>query len=337
MYFIKHKLNLMFDGIKCPLLFGSGHSNVSLGRKFGAALSRLGSDLISIELDLSMCETTMRGPLLQLEGMVYSLLGLTSSEVDFLLKHPLSYGKSSKRHLRFKIPFCRESGTANTTVGNTIVFSTCLLAAMRSMGILDSQWLCLVGGDDACIYTSLNLLYKFERGVELVSKLGLKPEAIIHDNIYSGRFYGGRMIQYLYGSDLVWAHTPLIGRCLTKNNCIKYSGQHNPLTWLRDVTVARFYEWGHVPILGPINRAISRYPFPLGKCNIPLPYKDIFSEHVILKPCFETWLQFSQVYSHDVSTLMSCEEEMFLHFSSNWIGKQIVNQIIEDICCVDLK
>lgn len=338
MYFIKHKLNIMFDGIRTPFLFGSGYSNIGLGSKFGRALSRLGPDLVAVELDLSMCETTMRGPMLKLEGEVYGLLGLSKSEISFLLNHAVSYGNSSKRRLKYTMPFCRESGTANTTVGNTIVFATLLWASMRHFGILDATWLCLVGGDDACIYCSLSLVVKIRKVVDFVVTLGLKPEALYHDNIYSGRFYGGRMLQVLApGGRLIWVHTPLIGRALAKNNCIKYSGNRKPLLWLRDVTEARYYEWGHLPVLGAVNRCIGTMYFGAGKNTIPMPYREINSEKVLLSPCLETWIQLSLVYDVNVSDLLDLEWYLSCIFSGDWLGVELDHPVLDTICNVDLK
>jgi len=339
MYYVKRKISYIYNGLRTPFIFGSGHTNVSLGAAFEKALP-LSTDLISIELDLSMCETTMRGPFLVLEREVYRSFGLTNDECDYLLKHTTSYGTSSKHDLRFKMPFCRESGTANTTVGNTIVFSVCLYAAIQSVGLLDSQWICLIGGDDACIYTSRTNLPLFHRAIKLVSDMGLKPEEIIHDNIYSGRFYGGRMIQYWFPNDNKrhFVHTPLIGRAISKNNVVKAIRTQLLGPWLRDVVQARVYEWGCVPLLSDINEVMfPQFIGISGKRKIAIDYRDIVISKIPHLYDTNTLEQLSVVYNCSVSDLQDTQLFLREHFSGDFLGKPICNDIIELICTIDLK
>lgn len=337
MWFIKHKLGYIFDGLRCPLLFGSGYSNRSLGDQFGKVLSTKNSDLVAVELDLSMCETTMRGPFLGIERQLYRGLGLSHSECDFLLKHPLSFGSSSKRHLKFQMPFCRESGTANTTVGNTVVFGICLLAVMRMFGCLDRQWFSLVGGDDACIYCERQLVPKVRAVVDFISTLGLKPEALYHDSVYAGRFYGGRMLQVLENGVLRWCHCPLIGRALCKNNCVKFQGNRNPLLWLRDVTIGRTFEWSHMPLLRSMNSSIKTMNFGTGINRIPLPYRDINCDSIVMQPAYVTYMQLADVYGCSVDDLIDADHYLASFFLGDWFGKDLDHYILKSICDVDLK
>lgn len=342
MYFIKSKINKIFDGQSTPFIFGSGKTTVSLGKCFEQGISKFdGKPLVSIELDLSMCETTMRGPFLVLEKFVYRALGLTNKECDYLLKHTTSFGSSGKRNLKFNMSFCRESGTANTTIGNTIVFASVLWSVMRYHGIDDRDWLALIGGDDCCVYCEKALIPKFKLVVEMVTGLGLKPEVLYHENQYAGRFYSGRMMQFYdpVNERIRFVHTPLIGRCLAKNNCVKYEGSKNPLTWLRDVTIARNYEWGHIPILRECNKGnLENFSQIKGKRKIPLPYREIESSKVLLTPARCTYEQLMAVYScteEDLESAMDYVEDVFA--KPTWFGLELDHPIISKMCEIDLK
>jgi hypothetical protein len=341
MNFIKVHLTRLMNGKKTPFIFGPGHNSLQLGRAFENAvnLRKMNwNNMVSVELDLSMCETTMRGPFLVLEGDVYRALGLNLSDIDFLLSHESSYGKSAKRAFRFSMPFCRESGTANTTPGNTVVFATCLWAAFKRFGIHENNFVCLIGGDDACIYLDRSLVQKVKLAVDFVSKMGLKPEPLYHDNIWSGRFFSGRMVQVrLVGRGLTYCHIPLIGRCLAKNLCCKYRGQ-KLAPWLRDVTQGRVYEWEHVPVLRQVNVAMrAQYSDVVGACRIEMPSREINPSKIRLSFCDETFEQLACVYGVEVSDINALCAYMSTHFSKNWIGKTLAHEVIELMCDVDLK
>jgi hypothetical protein len=337
MYFVKRKFSKIFDGQQTPFIFGSGHTNYSLGVAFQQALP--GDADISVELDLSMCETTMRGPFLLIEKEVYTRFGLSQNECDYLLNHTRSYGHTSKRDLHFSMPFCRESGTANTTVGNTIVFGVCLWAALKHVGLPQKEWLCLLGGDDACIYTNHRWLPIIKQAIELVSQLGLKPEPLYCDNIFSGRFYGGRMVPYEVNGEYTFIHTPLIGRALCKNNCMRYVKGQRVLPWLRDVCLARKYEWGHVPILrGVFEAMLPQFQNVKGKeTSTDYWERMIRISQIDIFPREYTYRALGLSYKLDVQQLYDLETYLREHFSSNWVGKTIENDILEEICVVDLK
>lgn len=340
MDYIKTHISRLFDGRETPFIFGPGNNNLQLGSKFSNAIRRraCNDDWMSVELDLSMCETTMRGPHLVVEGDVYRKLGLSSDDVDFLLTHKTSYGTSTKRNLKFSMPFCRESGTANTTPGNTVVFAVELWAALTYCGVTENDFVALIGGDDSALYFHKSLIHRVRCAISIVTDLGLKPEAIEHPTINGARFFSGRMIQCrrVGHPTLVYVHMPLIGRCVAKNMTCKWQGQKlGP--WLRDVSIARFYEWEHIPILREINvnvrAAFSGY---IGDCRIEMPYRAIDASKTRLVYCDTTFNQLATVYGLEVDDINKCCAHMNQHFSGNWIGKPIDDEVLEIMARIDL-
>ncbi len=345
MYYVKRKLALMLNGICVPFIFGPGNNNISLGKKFGNAMAHRNfnyDDCISIELDLSMCETTMRGPFLVLESMIYKALGLSLYDIDYLLNHDKSHGKSMKGNLRFNMTFCRESGTANTTPGNTVVFMAVLWATLLKHGMTENDFVCLIGGDDAAIYVRRVSSPKVIAAVKSINKLGLKPEMIIHDNIYSARFFSGRMIQArVCGEDKVqFVHMPLIGRCLAKNLCCKFRGQKVE-PWLRDVSIARFYEWEHIPLLREVNLAMrAQFNGVVAKNRIDMPTREIEVSKRKLVWADTTFQQLSIVYGIEERDINMAQQYIHQHFQRGpayWIGRPLEHEVIEIMCGIDLK
>lgn len=337
MYYVKRMISKIFDGLTTPLIFGSGHNNRSLGDAFVRAVEHqklVLSDLAAIEIDLSMCETTMRGPFLQLEKEIYLNLKIQPRDVKYLLEHAYSYGKSIKRRLAFKMPFCRESGTANTTVGNTFVFGFLLWS------LLDCKYVALIGGDDCCIYLNKSDVVKARQAIHTIANLGLKPEAFEYDNYYSGRFYSGRMLPFKdeNGHEVI-LHTPLPGRCLAKNNCMKfYKNQPvDPKVWLGEVTLGRKFAWGHVPILAPVQRCFSKlFPHLKGRCrNLDTP--QIVSDSRRYYSSDHTYYAMSEVYQCGVGDLQALEQYLEDFFLGDFYGKALSSSLLENICEADLK
>jgi hypothetical protein len=136
----------------------------------------------------------------------------------------------------------------------------------------------------------------------------------------------------------IYTHIPLIGRALCKNNCIKYKGELNPLAWLRDVCLARKYEWGHIPVLGVINHVmLPHFVNITGKNSIELPYREILSSKVVLNPCDETYNQLSLVYGVDKSDILDLQEYCLEVFSQFWFGVELEHPILDKVCDIDLK
>jgi len=341
MYYIKKHLMYLMNGIRTPFIFGPGHNSLQLGQKFQKAMARknlLADDVVSVEIDLSMCETTMRGPFLVFEGDIYRALGLGLADVDFLLNHRESFGKSTRRNLSFRMPFCRESGTANTTPGNTVVFAGMLWATLYHLGLSEDKFVCLIGGDDACIYLKRENVMYARRAIEFITRMGLKPEPFYHDNMWSGRFFSGRMMQVRrVGGGLTYCHVPLVGRCVAKNICCKYRGQRIE-PWLRDVSQGRIFEWEHIPILRQINLAMrAKYSGVIGKCRIEMPSREIDPTRVRLIFSDETFEQMAAVYNLTVDDINKTCEYVGVHFQGDWIGKPLNSEILEIMASIDLK
>jgi hypothetical protein len=338
MNLIKNKIMRLFNGVKTPFIFGPGNTPLSIGNKFTKAIEKyLPHDFTCVELDLSMCETTMRGPFLIVEELVYKHLGINRWDIEFLLHHRFSYGRSVKQNLKWSMPFCRESGTANTTLGNTVVFATMLWSAMQEYKI---PFVCLIGGDDACVYLPRHLQFVFPKVVDIITKCGLKPEPIYHKHFFEGRFFAGRIMtcRKINSNERVYAHVPLIGRCIAKNLCCKISQGQRFDTWLRDVSIGRQFDWEHVPCLSVVNRAIrSKFQHVVGKCVVEVPYRDIKTERLTFGLCDETYEQLAQVYQIQVDDIISLENYLHKHFNGDWIGKPLQSEILEIMCEVDLK
>lgn len=338
MYDMKLKIMQLFDGLNTPFIFGPGHNAEDLGVKFERAIERhhLGEDFVSVELDLSMCETTMRGPFLVLEGLIYAAMGVSQSRIDYLLQHTTSFGKSFDKRLSFEMGFCRESGTANTTVGNTVVFAFCILANARRLG-LNNGWFALIGGDDAAIYVRRNLVPQIKMLVANIGKLGLKPEAFYHSNPYSGRFFSGRMLQFRdCQGHLRYVHTPLIGRCLAKNLVVKYQPGVKIDPWLREVSIARLKEWGHIPLLSNFNRHWHRrYCNVKGVNTLDLPYREIDPVTSKFFWCSDTYKQLSLVYDVSIEEIRNAQKYIDdLNYSH---GVKLSNSTISIMVEADLK
>ncbi len=339
MNLIKNKLIRLFDGNKTPFIFGPGNTPYSLGHKFGRAIDKYlpGVDFTCVELDLSMCETTMRGPMLIVESMVYKAMGISRRDIEFLLDHTVSYGRSVKGNLSWSMPFCRESGTANTTGGNTCVFATFLWSFMRYFKI---PFVCLIGGDDACVYLARTHQVRFRMVVDEICRTGLKPEALYHQYYFQGRFFAGRMmrVRLLLTSEHVYAHVPLIGRCIAKNLVCKYSYGQRYDCWLRDVTIGRQFDWEHVPCLSVINRSIrAQYKHVLGKNTMEIPYRDIKTHRLTFGLSDALYDQIAMVYNLEADDIRALEVYLNRHFNGEWIGKALKSEILDIMVEIDLK
>jgi hypothetical protein len=338
MNLIKIKIGRLFNGVKTPFIFGPGNTARSLGAKFTRAVNKyLPFDFTCVELDLSMCETTMRGPFLLIERDIYHAMGIKRDDIDFLLNHKYSYGKSTKGNLSWRMPFCRESGTANTTVGNTVVFAAVLWSFLKLYNI---NFVCLIGGDDACVYLPRNQVETFRNVVSRISACGLKPEAVYHKHPFEGRFFAGRMmkVRLINTCKHVWAHVPLIGRCIAKGLCCKYTYGQKYDTWLRETTTGHIYDWEHVPCLSVVNRTIrSQFTHVVGRCTIEIPYRDIQTTRLTFGMSDLLYEQLALVYNIDREDIISLEKYLRQHFSGNWVGKGIEHEVLEIMCDIDLK
>lgn len=341
-FFIKTRLARLMNGVATPFIFAPGNNNAQLGWRVQSALEARNlygtDDLVATELDLSMCETTMRGPMLEVQRRMYRALGLSSAEVDYILPGGVVRCTSKKRLFSADIPESRFSGRSDTTPGNTAVFMGMLWCALALAGMGEDLYVAPIGGDDCLIYHRRKHRPAVEDAVAHLGNCGLKPEALYHDNATAGRFYSGRFIRLgMLDSDFCQlVHVPLIGKSLVKCLHCKYVGQRVE-PWIREVSNGNKYAWEHVPVLKQVNVALrAKYSDARGKCRIDLPYREINSTYVVLQPIEETYADLATAYNITVEQIKDLEKYAEVFMAGDFFGQDMEHDVLQLMCDVDL-
>jgi hypothetical protein len=336
---IKHQLVRLCDGKRSNFIFAPCRNNLKLGKLFSEAMEARGLCLersVSMEIDLSKAEATMRGPFLVLAGDAFQKLGLSRNDRKFITDHVGFNYKTYKNDLYGYLAACLLSGVAYTTPLNSVVFMLMIMSSSFKYNL--ESYVAVFGGDDMALYFNRRDLHKVWDMINDIKLLGLSPEALYHDNVHGARIFAGRFLTVSdeRGRDVV-VHCPLIGRCLVKGLCCKYKGQ--PIEpWLRDVSECYLHSWSHVPILNEVNLNIyRRYRNVKGRCTISVEGKMIDVAPVKLKYNRTTLQQLATVYQLSIEDLEFTIAYVDRVFSEEWIGVVLESETLETICDMDLK
>jgi hypothetical protein len=274
MWEVNKLMKKRINGQGIPFIFGAGRNPLQLGGLLTRALKWDINSFNSFDADLEMCETNMRGPVLFMESILMRRLGVKEKVINQIYGETKVKICSSAGNHCYEMPLVRLSGTANTTVGNTLSYMTLLWAVLMQNGIKDDEFLCLISGDDCAlmVHKKINvdkIKYCFN---ELIG-LGIQPELKQHDHFYKMSFYSGRFIPVVSSTGcIVLRHAPMIFRTIFKSFSVK---SHNSINW-KTIAFNNCYsrylcEYVGVPIL---------YNWNLNLMKIFEPYKDINIKNV---------------------------------------------------------
>lgn len=340
-YAVKKKFFDIMNGQNFPLIFASGYNPLMLGRQVQKSLQYDPDEYISVESDLEMCETTMRGNMLRFQDTVMYKLGARRKNIKFLNGAKNSHGHSMKRghYFDYRMPKVRESGTADTTIGNSIVYGMLLLIVAHYLQIPFDKILFVVGGDDGLLYfhRSISRLV-IDRLFLLVRDLGLSPSTVFHDDFYSGKFFSGRFLPVLdENSQPTLCLCPLIGRCFSKAFNVRLDFGFDPNHIFFDMTRARLLEWNHIPILGPFNEKLFQIIPHFTKLKLPKHglhsyfyslMESFYAKSRLLKFNDKTWSTLSDIYQLPVHELISLQYRLIDTIDNNYYPGLILDDPI---------
>jgi hypothetical protein len=313
-YGLKKRLSKIYDGKKCPILFGAGKNPSQLGYYLVRALDCPYWSYNCFSADLSMCETNMRLGLLQIERLGMQSLGAQRRYLDY------TYGKPTincvtMHGTQLTMPNVRLSGTSNTTIGNTLTYSMCLWAALNHVGVADDQFICLISGDDCALMVRDVVPNELVvKAFSLCEGLGLAPELKMHDSFWEMPFFSGRFNLYMRpNGQLTLRHYPMIGRFMYKN----FSTKTNPRISVEQIAYDTAYarnatECKCVPILEQYNKKIMDTLRLTYKGTEEKSYKwiDNTETRPEIQKTVDTYLNISLVYGIDVVDLIEMETRL---------------------------
>jgi hypothetical protein len=239
-------------------------------------------------------------------------------------------------------PFQRESGTANTTLGNTITLIAVWWALFRYYGIDNNKWGLLVGGDDTLAVVSNDVPKDICIKVcKEMDKLGLKTKPIIQPQGL-GTFYSrifAPCVHPIQGEG--YALSTLIGRALAKNfTMLAHKGRKQD--WMFTVFDMRLvYEWSWIPVLRVLAKIFrdlaSRHK---GKRKKFIEWKQLEKMDVTLRPNADTYQFYSEWYDIPVQQIYDLEK--WLHKREHYFtmdgalnldAHPVVSTMIRRDCC----
>lgn len=228
----------------------------SLGRYVYNYIGNELTGCYSFEGDLVTCETTMTNALLELQAKLMQSMGVPLKQIRYLLQQDVSrcigMGKNT---IYCKMRKVRESGTADTSYGNSEVYLSILVTLFRLFDFNTTDYCLLVSGDDCMCIVKRSIPENVIKYIfYVVNKLGLKPELIIHDNPLKATFFSGR---FVHVTNAIGKETlvliPKIGRFIAKSLHVKSNDKLKPAQILHSVMYSRYkHELPHVPILGAL-------------------------------------------------------------------------------------
>jgi hypothetical protein len=241
-------LKTIWDGGDSNVLYACGYDRVQLG----AAFERMIKDFPAnhfYESDLVMCETSMKGRMTWLESEFYDSMGVDRAVNNVLFGKEYAAGSDRTGVVKYTMAVMKESGTGNTTVGNTLVHTAIVKACLEAKVKEDPtfRYKFLVGSDDALLVTnkSANDVY------DNVRRLGLNPEVIHRRKLNKCRFYSGRFIPMLVDDNSTpqLVHCPLIAKTFVKSGTFKDHHLANEDDFATSVILNRRVEYESLPIL----------------------------------------------------------------------------------------
>jgi hypothetical protein len=347
LYECKSRLANYYDGNNNSIKYVAKETPASIG-KFLA--SKLGVDLAGywcVEADLQMCETTMTGYLQEVQAQQMANMNVPIKKIKYLLDHEVSYGRAmGKNEVKFKFRKSRESGTADTSYGNTEVYATCLEVLLHHFH-LENDVLVLISGDD-CLMFVKNIIPRdtILHLYQYLHALGLKPEPLFHKNPYKGTFFSGRFLPVLntLGKETLIL-TPKIGRFLAKGFTIKKNMGFDPLHIAFDMFRSRVEsEYPHVPIINKACMAFFQLLEKPKQLKLPINYKKDYSyfwgrkmkNGNIYQSYHKTYSALANIYELELGSIMECEEYVTKaisnhHFKSKLILESFTLDIIAHV------
>jgi hypothetical protein len=251
---VSEVLSRNMDGVKSDVVYACGLDKVQLGLKYDKMVADIGSNAFYYESDLIMCETSMQGRMQWVENLFYEKLGVDPLVMNALFGKTFTTGGSRGGTIRYKMRSMKESGTSNTTGGNTIVHSMIVLSVLDYYNSINPgnklRYKFLVGSDDSLIITNQPISVC----AQFIRDMGLNPEIFDRTrNKESARFYSGRFVPYLITDKTTGAqsiqsvHTPLLGKAFARGGSSKID--HDPDTYLLRSLNSRCAEYSATPIL----------------------------------------------------------------------------------------
>jgi len=349
----KKKLMKAFDGKKGCVAVVLGMNPVQQGKLVKEMWEYRGwsannpSGFAAVEADGKTFEVTMTAHCRDLENHAYRIMGVPEPvrELFFGNTHFDVGFLQGKGDLSVKMDACRESGSTNTTTGNSLVYATVIETAIRSLKLDQKKVMALVSGDDCVVYYDTKTYSRsdMEPIFNIIRDWGIIPETVDRENPLAARFLGGYFLLCMDcdGRTTV-AHFPQIGKAMARAFTFKLKQGEDPLSVLHDSSVGRQKVWSYVPILGPVMQAALKRIRP-GK-KLPSSYERDVIQHAgkwyeEVKCTDDTWAALAEVY--DVSTNELRDLERFIvgivsQPMTNWGGTVFNNTVLERLYSDDI-
>lgn len=339
------------DGI----LFACGYDRVALGRKVEEMLKDFKATHFS-ELDIVRCEAGMKARMIWVESEAYASMGLPSHVSDVLFGKKFAIGSDRSGQLSYKMSPVKESGTTNTTVGNTLVYGILMHACLRYKQETDKdfRYRFIVGGDDSVLMANK----PFDDVLNRVRNLGIDLEITPRDSLEKCRFYSGRFIPMLVKKKQLakisgdvkirephdlddWAiqlvHVPLIAKAFVKGGTFKDHHLKNPDDFAASVLLNRKAEYDNIPILRQITAWGAQFLKPsTRRVKVKSNENLLWKTHDYQLECVtETFLSICRIYGITKNELQDLEVDISNQLKER-AGVTIRNETLLSMLRVDL-
>jgi hypothetical protein len=342
MYAIKKMLQRSMNGVNTRFLFACGYNPLELGTALKTGLENwLPGSREAYECDLKTCESTMCGYLLALEAEFMARAGVREHVCQSLYGKTVCKENYKNGKMSFTMKNCRESGCSNTSVGNSIVYSTMLKHVLQKYQVHD--YFVVVGGDDSVIYFYPEDRDNVRSALESLPLYGLDPELKYRPFAPAARFYSGFFLPVKDKNVEKWVHVPSIGKAFVKSFTYRMKQGLSPYAWLRETMRQKEETWQHIPILGKLPQLVSPI---LVDHNEKVPrntkfdcggflFEEMKHSKVVASP--ETWVVLADIYDCTSQEFMECEDRLAHFFKDDWQGKNISDSFLLYLLSKDLE
>jgi len=353
---VKTLMNKLFDGSSnTKTLFACGLNRRALGQAYANCMAAFLHPVV-YESDIVMCESSMKGPMAKLERRIYESWNVPTKALDVLFGKNRAIGRSRDGRLSYSLPVVKESGTTNTTVGNTVVYTYLIDATIRYLnskraleGLTPLNHRLVVGSDDAVLILS----EKCDSVFDILLRLGLNTEHFCRDSApRNARFYSGRFIR-VSDDDTetnITMHMPLIAKAVAKSTTMRIRQGVTSLDWLRETLKGRRQEYKCTPFLREIYAWGARVADYEKTSHLPSNYNGPMKNKLlsdgglmwdndphVLSTNEQTWLDLSEAYGLEVSALKNAERAFATYLAGGNFAKPFVNDVFRQMLVCDLE
>jgi len=258
-------------------IYGGGMNAEAMGVLFTEALWRYGVPAF-IEIDYTRFDRCVGVSALEYEFATYRACGVPDTWLRLLRLQLSTVGSHRKHKIQYSVPGTRKSGTANTSIGNTIINFGMARHYMELCGI--TRYTMFAMGDDNLIILNKADLPKNMCGLIVgeAAKFGFQAKPLVRDFYLSATFCSGRFWPVAGGGHVFG---PKIMRILGKSFYQNADSHVDPRRYRELVEQSLYCNVGHVPVLNclPLAGGLTEDPYRV-RCSSrhevsPVAYQDL--------------------------------------------------------------